>query len=196
MENDTVMLLSNDVNRLSLPGGGVVLGVYIGTGLGSCVFIDGKPYKGRNGFGSELGHVPLLGKTRKCGCGNVGCAEAYVSGSYLQLLRSERYPDTEIGDIFTAMAANGELDEYAETLAVIIAGAVQMLDPDVIILGGGVAAMKDFPFERFKSKMYDFTMKPLPAENLNIRLAPPEHGIPSGVRGAMIYARTQYETRA
>jgi allose kinase len=188
MENDTVVLLIGDAKRLQLPERGVILGVYIGTGLGSCVLINGVPYKGKNGFGSELGHVPLLGKTAKCGCGNYGCAEAYVSGSYLQKLRAEKYPDTHISDIFTVME---ELDEYADTLAVTVAGAVQILDPDSIILGGGVAEMKNFPLAQFKSRLYEHTMKPYPAETLNIISEAAEPEFPAGVYGAIIYADKQ-----
>jgi len=185
MENDTVVLMIGDAEKLQLPNPGVNLGIYIGTGLGSCVLINGEPYKGKNGFGSELGHVPLLGKNAKCGCGNYGCAEAYVSGSYLQRLRAEKYPETHIADIFSVMS---EIEEYADTLAVVIAGAVQLFDPDTIVLGGGVAEMKDFPFQVLKAKLYEHTMKPYPAETLNIISAAEEAELPAGVYGAIAYA--------
>ncbi|MDR2530482.1 MAG: ROK family protein [Oscillospiraceae bacterium] len=189
LENDTIMLMTGDLNRLEISPDGVILGVYIGTGLGSCVLIDGAPYCGVNGFGSELGHIPLYGKSRKCGCGNFGCAEAYVSGSYLQALRAEKYPATSIVDLFTVM---DELDEYADALAVTVATAVQLFDPRVILIGGGVAAMRGFPLDKFKALLYTHTMKPLPAETLNVvTSASRPETIPAGVLGAIIHAESK-----
>jgi allose kinase len=112
----------------------------------------------------------------------------------LQWLRSEKYPETPIGDLFTVME---ETDEYADTLAVTVAAAVQLFDPDAIVMGGGVTAMKAFPLELFKLKLYEHTMKPYPAETLNvISAAGLREEIPTGVLGAMIYARNLYAARA
>jgi allose kinase len=192
LENDTVALMISDADLLGLDADGTLLGIYIGTGLGSAVFIGGKPYAGKNGIGPEIGHVPLLGKREPCGCGNFGCAEAYVSGSFLERLRARKYPDTEIAEIFGAMSAQ-ELDDYTEALAVTIAGAVQILDPDAVILGGGVAAMKGFPFAEVIRKVKERTMKPYPSENLTVLQSPVGGDIPAGVHGAALLAKRGYE---
>ncbi len=73
LENDAVMLLAGDIAGLSLKAEGLLLGVYIGTGLGGALFYNGRPLKGKNGS-NEIGHMPLLGKPDRCSCGNTGCA--------------------------------------------------------------------------------------------------------------------------
>lgn len=167
LENDTVMLLNGDLLRLGLPREGIVLGVYAGTGLGSAVFYNGSPLKGRNGL-NEIGHVPIPGRTRRCGCGNTGCAECYVSGGYLQRLRAERFPETHISELFAAMRGTKELDDFVEDFACVLAGAVNLLDPELLVIGGGVPAMRDFPWERLEAALREHAMKPQPSEGLRI----------------------------
>ena len=193
LENDTVMLLSGDQLRLGLPHQGVVLGVYIGTGLGSALFYDGKPLKGQNGL-NEIGHLPLLGKTEKCTCGNIGCAENYVSGRYLQALRAEKWPEVPISELFTAMAGSRELDEFVDTLAVVLGGAVNLLDPAALVLGGGVTAMKDFPRAAVLRALADRAMKPQPAESLRVLWS--QGADDAGVLGAAAYAAAAYAAAA
>lgn len=167
LENDTVMLLNGDLHRLELPPAGVILGVYIGTGLGSALFLDGKSLKGRNCL-NELGHFPLPGKKERCTCGNIGCAENYVSGRWLQGLRAEKFPDTHISEMFTAMKGTAELDEYVDTLSCLLAGCVNLMDPELLIVGGGLPAMKDYPREALDAAVREKCMKPEPAGSLQL----------------------------
>ena len=186
LENDTVMLLNGDLRRMKLPREGIILGAYVGTGLGSAVFYNGVPLKGKNGL-NELGHVPLPGRKDRCGCGNLGCAECYVSGSFLQRLRAERFPETHISDLFTAMRGTAELEDYIETLACTLAGAVNLLDPALMILGGGVPAMRDFPWERIEAAIREHAMKPQPSEGLCLIRS--ENADSVGILGAADFAR-------
>ncbi|MDR1821947.1 MAG: ROK family protein [Oscillospiraceae bacterium] len=185
LENDAVMLLTGDVHRLGLPEGGVILGVYVGTGLGSCVFSGGSPYLGANAIGVELGHIPFPGNAEKCGCGNTGCAESCVSGAYLERLVCEKYPGTPVADAFSVMSEELKL-RYAENLACAIAAAVNLFDPDTVILGGGVPAMRGFPLDEVLRGVYAHALKPLPAQSLNIKTAPDDGA--SGVLGAALFA--------
>ena len=167
LENDTVMLLNGDLHRLDLPPAGVILGVYIGTGLGSALFLDGKSLKGRNCL-NELGHFPLPGKKEKCTCGNIGCAENYVSGRWLLGLRAAKFPDTHISEMFTAMQGTEELAEYIDTLSCLLAGCVNLMDPELLIVGGGLPAMKDYPREALDAAVREKCMKPEPANSLQL----------------------------
>ena len=167
LENDTVMLLSGDMHRMGLPETGLLLGVYIGTGLGSAVFYDGRPLRGKNSL-NELGHFPLPGRKEKCSCGNVGCAENLVSGRYLQALRAEKWPDTHISLLFPAMTGSRELAEFVDTAACLLAGTVNLLDPEVLVIGGGVPAMEGFPREELLRALREKTMHPQPSENLEV----------------------------
>ncbi len=167
LENDTVMLLSGDMHRLGLPETGLLVGVYIGTGLGSAVFWEGRPLRGKNSL-NELGHFPLPGRKERCTCGNVGCAENLVSGRYLQSLRARKWPETHISRLFPAMAGSPELAEFVDTAACLLAGTVNLLDPEVLVIGGGVPAMEGFPREELLRALREKTMHPQPSEGLRV----------------------------
>lgn len=186
LENDTVMLLTGDLHRLGLPPEGLLAGVYVGTGLGSAIFYDGKPLKGRSGL-NELGHFPLPGSGERCTCGNVGCAENRVSGRYLERLRAERFPDTHIARLFAEQGAAPELAAFVETLACLLAGVANLLDPEALVLGGGVPNMAGFPRQALEQAVYAHCMKPRPAEGL--RLLWSEGADEAGVIGAGYFAR-------
>ena len=75
MERDANTELLYEIRRLDLLREGIVAGVYIGTGLGNAVCIDGRAYRGATGSACELGHIPVAGLTEDCGCGKKGCIE-------------------------------------------------------------------------------------------------------------------------
>ncbi|MBR6654094.1 MAG: ROK family protein [Oscillospiraceae bacterium] len=184
VENDITMLTTGDSIRLGLERG-VVFGCYIGTGLGGAVLVDGKLLRGRSAL-CEPGHVPIYGLDRPCGCGKTGCAEAYVAGRALERLLAEKYPDGNIADIFDLMS-EAELSEYVDILAHLLATAMQLLDPDAVIMGGGVCAMSGFPRELLLERLSQLCMKPVPASTLNL-LYPVASDV-SGVYGAAVFAR-------
>ena len=189
LRNDTVMLLSGDLCRLDLPSAGLVLGVYLGTGLGSAVFLDGRPLPGRNGI-NELGHFPIPGREEPCTCGGRGCAENLVSGRRLQALRAEKWPETHISELFPAMAGSPELAEFLDSAACLLAGAVNLLDPEALVIGGGVPAMKGFPREALARAVREKAMHPEPAVGLRIAWSPggDEGGVLGAARLAMLEA--------
>ncbi len=186
LENDTVMLLGGDLHRLSLPRRGLILGVYVGTGLGSAVFYDARPLRGANSL-NELGHFPIPGSRVKCTCGNVGCAENLVSGRRLQALRAEKWPETHIAELFPAMAGSPELAEFVDTAACLLAGCVNLLDPEVLVVGGGVPAMRGFPREALEAAVRVKCMHPRPADSL--RLVWSQGADDTGALGAAWLAR-------
>lgn len=183
VENDITMLTAGDSRRLDLDSG-VVFGCYIGTGLGGSVLVDGKLLRGRSAL-CEPGHVPIYGLDRTCGCGKSGCAEAYVAGRALERLLAEKYPDGHISEIFDLMSEE-ELREYVDILAHLLAATMQLLDPDAVIMGGGVCAMSNFPRERLLDRLSELCMKPVPASTLNL-LYPVASDV-SGIYGAAVFA--------
>ncbi len=184
VENDITMLTTGDSRRMGLERG-VVFGCYIGTGLGGAVLIDGKLLRGRSAL-CEPGHVPIYGLDRPCGCGKTGCAEPYVAGKALERLLAEKYPEGHIGDIFKLMSAE-ELNTYVDILAHLLAASIQLIDPDAVIMGGGVCAMSDFPREQLLARLGELCMKPVPASTLNL-LYPVASDV-SGVYGAAVFAQ-------
>jgi fructokinase len=168
--------LANDANCFALSeavdgagaGTEVVFGVILGTGVGGGVVVRGEVLTGPNAIAGEWGHNPLplpVGDDlplRPCYCGRSGCIEAYLSGPALERDGGE-----------------AALARYEERLARSLAGVINILDPDVIVLGGGISNV---------SRLYDNVPRLwLPyvfSDHVATRLSPPKHGDASGVRGA------------
>ncbi len=168
--------LANDANCFALSeavdgagqGAKVVFGVILGTGVGGGIVVNGEVLTGPNDIAGEWGHNPLpLPQPsdlplRPCYCGRTGCIETYLSGPALERDGGE-----------------AALGRYAERLARALAGVINILDPDVIVLGGGVSKV---------ARLYDDVPKLWPktvfSDHVATRLLPPKHGDASGVRGA------------
>lgn len=141
----------------------------LGTGLGSGIILGGKPYSGAHGMGAELGHIEIVPDGVPCICGNKGCLEAYTSAT--ALIRQGRCcvverPESRLyhltqGDLAKVTAklvldcakdgdniALSIVDEFVKHLAMGIGTIENILDPDVIALGGGVSAAGDFLLKR------------------------------------------------
>ncbi|MGN0773271.1 MAG: ROK family protein [Candidatus Ventricola sp.] len=137
----------------------------LGTGVGGGIIIDGKPYSGAHGCGSEIGHMMIKMGGEKCTCGNYGCFERYASAT--AIIREARKAVAEHPESSMMAACGGDpekinakividaaragdptaktvFDGYVHALAVGIINIINMLDPEVIVLGGGVSAAGDF----------------------------------------------------
>ncbi len=152
--------LSNDANCLAMSeaadgagaGFGVVFAVILGTGCGGGVVVDGRLVEGRNRVGGEWGHNPLPWMTReehpgpRCWCGQQGCLETFLSGP--GLAADCDGPGARDASGLPARAAAGDaaaraaLERHADRLARALAAVVNLLDPDVIVLGGGLSNME------------------------------------------------------
>ncbi len=191
--------MANDANCFALSeatdgagaGQRIVFGVIVGTGCGGGVVIDGRLVDGPRAIGGEWGHTPLpwmtaqeFGATR-CWCGRAGCLETWVSGSGLEAdyLRTTGMHAT--GETIVALAAGQDaraqaaLDRHADRLARGLAMITNILDPSVIVLGGGLSQLqhlyKELP-ERMAPHIF--------AEDTRVDIRPPSWGDASGVRGA------------
>lgn len=166
--------IENDANCFALSeavdgagkGAKVVFGVILGTGVGGGIVVNGEVLVGPDAIAGEWGHNPLpLPRTEDlplpdCYCGRKGCIEAYLSGP--------------------ALARDGEnLDRYEERLARALAGVINILDPDIIVLGGGISNV-----ERLYANVPVLWRPYVFSDQVTTRLAPPVHGDSSGVRGA------------
>jgi glucokinase len=117
-----------------------LLGVTLGTGVGGCVVVDGRLHVGRNGSAGELGHVVIDPAGPACGCGDRGCVEAYVAAARIAAACGtagvpEAVAAARAGDprAIDGLAAAGT------RLGVGIANACSLLDPECVVVGGGVA---------------------------------------------------------
>lgn len=185
INRDVNFLFLYDIQRIQVEEKGVLLGFYIGTGFGNTISVDGKLLLGKNGVAAELGHIPVLGSQLICNCGNLGCIENYASGKYLAEMAAEHFPQTPIEQLFVAQAGHAKLDEFIDYLSIPIATEITLLDPECIILGGGIIHMDGFPRDKLEERLHVRVRKPYPANNMNIQYS--HQTQENGVVGAGIY---------
>ena len=186
IEKDVNLLYCHDRNILHLDREGIHVGIYIGTGIGNAIFINGQPLTGKDGAAGELGHIPFVKNGKKCGCGNIGCSECYAAGKYLAELVETRFSGEFVGDLFIRYADSPELREFVTDVARVIAAEINILNPETVVLGGGVLNMKGFPTDRMLAEVKQFSRKPYPADSLAVYLSSDD--VANGVKGAVAYA--------
>lgn len=189
IEKDVNMLINYDLYDNHVDNEGIIIAIYYGTGIGNAIMINKQIHIGKDGSAGEIGHIPVDGSEELCGCGNKGCMEAVAGGKYLAKLREEKYPNTNIADMFVEHKDSKELIKFVDRMAMTLATEINILNPDKIIVGGGIINMKEFPKELFISKLKEHTRKPLPCETLDITFA--KDNEQSGVIGSCLYARNK-----
>lgn len=191
--------IANDANCFALSeaidgagqGTGVVFGVILGTGVGGGIVVNGCCVQGANAIAGEWGHNPLPLPTDAdrplplCYCGRHACIETYLSGPGLAADHARVSGQRASAEAIARGAEEGDracaasLDRYVERLARSLAGVINVLDPDVIVLGGGLSAIarlyRDVP-RLWGAHVF--------SDAVRTRLVPPRHGDASGVRGA------------
>lgn len=185
INRDTNLHLLNDIAVLGLEDQKVVVGCYPGTGFGSGLWIGGQLHVGHTGAEGELGHMPVKGEARVCGCGNQGCVETIASGIYLEHLARTHFPDTPISELFDRHGSSSVLEDFVDNLSLPIATAVNILDPDAVVIGGGVIAMQGFPRSLLVERVHEHTRKPEPDHSLRLVFAEPRQD--NAVMGAGLY---------
>lgn len=186
IEKDVCTALYYDIKKYCIPKCDILIGCYIGTGIGNIICIDGKPVIGKDGVACELGHVPVAYSDEACGCGNYGCLENIAAGKYLVKLCNEIYKDTSIEDIFVKHKDDLLIKKFVDCVAIAAATEINILNPDYIILGGGVLNMKEFPIKELEKSIHIHTRKPYPEQGIQIIFA--EDDEQKGIVGAALYA--------
>ena len=192
--------IENDANCFTLSeavdGSGkdfnVIFGVIIGTGTGGGLVINKKIHQGINQIGGEWGHTSLPNRnnidkkySKKCFCGLEGCMETYVSGpgfSYIfNNINNENFNSHQIiaefknGTERTKLA----LENYVDHLARGLSNVVNIIDPDIIILGGGMSNV-DYICENINKQLKKYII----SDTFHTKVVKNKHGDSSGVRGA------------
>lgn len=188
LDRDVNMIFRYDKACLCLPDKGIGIGCYIGTGIGNVIAIDGQLLTGKNGASCELGHVPVMGRYERCNCGNLGCYENYASGRYLNKLLKESSSNS-IAELLGTPGFQKTLDEFVDNIAVVVATEVNILDPEYVILGGGVLLNEGFPMKKLEQRIIDRARTPFPQQGLKLYASREANS--SGVIGAALYARTK-----
>jgi fructokinase len=194
IENDANCFAVSEATDGAAAGAAVVFGVIVGTGVGGGIVVRGQPIAGPNAIAGEWGHNPLpwpTGDEREgpeCYCGRRGCIETFLSGPGLiadhQHHTGRREPTQAIveGAATGDVGAEGTLRRYEERMARALASVINVLDPDIIVLGGGMSNI-DRLYENVPRLWapYVFTAR---QETVRTRLARARYGDSSGVRGA------------
>ena len=188
--------MSNDANCFALSeaidgaamGASCVFGVIIGTGVGGGLVIHGKPLTGANAIAGEWGHNPLPWPTdverpgEPCFFGKQGCIETFLSGPSLARHHadqfSEQFTAEEIAESTTA-ACETSLQQYEDRLARGLAHVINIVDPDVIVLGGGLSNIERL-YENVPKRWTEF----ISSDHIETTLKKAAHGSSSGRRGA------------
>ncbi len=192
----------NDANAAALGenwrGAGMgyedVIMVTLGTGVGGGIIKGGKIVYGNAGYGGEIGHIHVQdGETQRCGCGNYGCLEQYASATGMVRIASKIKSEKSIADVsditcekIFADAAAGEryalsaLEIWGGYLGKGLSIMVNMLDPECIVLGGGVSKAGNKVIELLHPAFEEYVLKDL--ADIEIKLA--ELGNNAGIYGA------------
>jgi fructokinase len=199
--------VANDANCLALSeatdgaaaGAGVVFAAILGTGVGAGIVVHGRILEGPNGLAGEWGHNPLpwadaaeAAAAPACYCGQRGCIETWLSGPGLAADHMRHAAPATLaidGPEIVRRAAAGDaacaatLERHAARLARALAHVINLIDPDVIVLGGGLSRI-DSLYQRVPALWGAHVFSGGVREPVRTRLAPAKHGDSSGVRGA------------
>ncbi len=193
--------LANDANCFAVSeaadgagrGAPVVFGVILGTGVGGGIVIDGRPLQGAQAIAGEWGHnaLPLPRDDERpgpaCYCGRSGCVEAWLSGPAVQAQFAARTGRTLRATAIAEAAAGGDpeaaamMELYCDRLARALASVVNLVDPHVVVLGGGLSRIEAL-YRRVPQLWRGYVFSE--SDHIATRLRPPVHGDSSGVRGA------------
>jgi fructokinase len=191
MENDANCFALSEAVDGAAAGAAVVFGVILGTGVGGGLVVERRVVTGRNRIGGEWGHNPLPWPRdderpgAACYCGKAGCVETFLSGSGLaRSYRATTGVDTSAEEIARAAgqgeaAALASLELYRDRLARSLAVVVDIVDPDVVVLGGGLSNMESL-YEDLPACVARYAF----SDALDTRIVRAIHGDSSGVRGA------------
>jgi fructokinase len=195
--------IANDANCFAVSeatdgaavGAEVVFGVIVGTGTGAGITVHGRILTGPNGIAGEWGHNPLPWADGdeipgpQCYCGKQGCIETFLSGPGLTRDHEQRSGHRVAADEIAALAASGDpaadetMTRYEHRMARALAAVINIVDPDVIVLGGGLSNIARL-YEHVPSVWGAYVFSAGSVDIPRTRLRSAAHGDASGVRGA------------
>lgn len=199
-DNDVNVITLGEMWKGSAQGYKNVLGLAIGTGIGGGIIVDGKLVSGENGAGGEVGHIKVERDGKLCGCGQKGCWEAYASATGLIREAQSRLAvnktnglyeqvigrDLEAKDIFDVAKEGDEfaldlVDYEADYIALGIGNLLNVLDPEIVVVGGGVSLAGDILFDKVKERLKKYAF---PSTTENLKIVAASLGNDAGILGA------------
>lgn len=189
--NDADCLALSEARDGAAAGQGTVFAAILGTGVGGGIVVRGQLLSGPNAIAGEWGHNPLPAPRDgerpgpACYCGRHGCIEAWLSGPALSADHARYRGELLSAEVIAQRAAAGDaacdasLARHEERLARALAGVINLLDPDSIVLGGGLSRIA-----RLYERVPELWRGHVFSDRVDTRLVPAQHGDSSGVRGA------------
>jgi fructokinase len=191
LENDANCFALSEAVDGAAADASVVFGVILGTGVGGGLIIDRAAITGRNRIAGEWGHNPLPWPRDDerpgppCYCGKAGCIETFLSGPALAREYRDRTGRELTPEAIALAASSGDgnaaacLDLYQDRLARGLAGVINVLDPEKIVLGGGLSNIAQL-YEQLPALVERYAF----SDGIDTPIVPARHGDSSGVRGA------------
>ncbi|MBV6632657.1 MAG: ROK family protein [Alphaproteobacteria bacterium] len=190
-QNDANCLAVSEATDGAAAGAEVVFAVIIGTGTGAGIAINGRAVTGRHAIAGEFGHNPLPWPSAeelpgpKCYCGKYGCIETWVSGPGFSRDHAKHTGQELDGPAIHNLVRTGDpqaiasIERYEDRLARSLSHVINILDPNVIVLGGGMSN-----FDRLYDNLPGLLNKYCFSDGVDVPIRPAVHGDSSGVRGA------------
>ncbi|RMW38519.1 MAG: ROK family protein [Nitrosopumilus sp.] len=185
MENDANCFVMAESKMGAAKNFDFVFGVIMGTGVGGGITVNGKLHSGRTNIAGEWGHHTLHRNGNSCYCGKTGCMETYISGPALEqkweLLSGESKSVPEILSNLNDDVGKTWKSEFLENFGYGLANVIDILDPDAIVLGGGLSNI-DFLYTEGKNSVYEKVFSDL----VDTPILKNELGDSAGVYGAAL----------
>jgi glucokinase len=215
---DVPVYLENDCNIATLGvhekelGGKPrnLIGIFVGTGIGGGIILNGKLHSGANHTAGEIGHMVMQVDGPKCGCGNKGCLEALASRTamfnrilaaakdgqktVLTEMLGDKLDNMKSGDLRKALRRGDKfvdqvVEDAAEYIGIAVANLANIFNPDIIVLGGGVMdALEDEMFGIITEVAHDYMM---PGVDKGLEIVTSKLGNDAGITGAAVLVRQQ-----
>ncbi len=187
-----------------------VVGIFVGTGIGGALILDGKLYEGARGGAGEIGHTVLVVDGPLCGCGRRGCAEALASrtamerdvraaiksgrnSNVLKIMKKKHKERMTSSIIAAALKKNDQVMREVMSraqfhLGILASNAVNLLDPECVVIGGGIAErLKDSYVDPIRETAYEYFLRP--ADRDRVRILSGRLGDNAGALGAIVLAK-------
>lgn len=189
--------VDNDVNAITLgeqafgagKGANDVVCLTLGTGVGGGIIIDGKLYRGATMCAGEIGHMPVNERGPKCNCGGTACLERYIGNRYI-LENAQKIFGKKINlEDLTEMAKDGNKkaikiwEDAAMKLAVVLTGVINLLNPDRVIIGGGVSKAGRFILSPLRKEIMKRAMA---GQAKHVKIVNAKLGSDAGIIGAAL----------
>lgn len=194
------IFIDNDANLMALAESRIgaakgkrnVVGITLGTGVGGGIIIDGNLYRGSSFTAGELGHIPVNEIGPKCNCGGEACLERYIGNRYI-LENAKRIFGKDITlEKLSQLAKQGNKKavtiwhKAAKYLGIALSGVANLLDPEVIVIGGGVSNAGAIIFDKIRQTLKERAM---PYQAKTVKIVRAKLGNDAGMIGAALLAR-------